>query len=379
MKNNKDLGVDSTAIHGGNRHTNFGEHIFPIFQTATFLFENADQGAKRFAGEDNGYIYSRLGNPTVSLFEKKLALLEEGGVCRAYSTGMGAISSVLLGLLNQGDHLLTESFIYGCTDSLFRNQLSRFGIEVEFMDKGEPEEVEKKLKKNTKVVFLETPSNPTMNVFDIAAISKIVHGCNPKIKVVVDNTFATPIYQKPLKMGADIVIHSCTKYICGHGDSVSGAAVFGKEIEEQLTRAQSDLGTTMSPFDSWLLIRGLKTLPLRMKKHTQNAKKVVEFLKGHNKIENVKYPGFSGMIAFELKGGIKSGKALLDNVKMIGLCVSLGNVDSLIQHPASMTHAIVPKKQREKVGITDGLVRISVGIENAEDIISDLEQALEKA
>lgn len=379
MKNNKDLGVDSMAIHGGNRHTNFGEHIFPIFQTSTFLFENVDEGARRFAGKKEGYIYSRLGNPTVSLFEKKLALLEEGDVCRAYSTGMGAISSVLLGLLNQGDHLLTESFIYGCTDSLFRNQFNRFGIEVEFMDEGGPKEVEKKLKKNTKVVFLETPSNPTMNIFDISAISKIVHNYNPKIKVVVDNTFATPIYQKPLKMGADVAIHSCTKYICGHGDSVSGAAVFGKEIEEQLAHAQSDLGTTMSPFDSWLLIRGLKTLPLRMEKHTQNAKKVAEFLKSHNKIENVKYPGFSGMITFELKGGIKSGKALLDNVKMIGLCVSLGNVDSLIQHPASMTHAIISKEQREKVGITDRLVRLSVGIENVEDIISDLEQALEKA
>lgn len=379
MKNNEDLGVDSVAIHGGNQHTNFGEHIFPIFQTSTFLFENVDEGARRFAGKKEGYIYSRLGNPTVSLFEKKLALLEGGDVCRAYSTGMGAISSVLLGLLNQGDHLLTESFIYGCTDSLFRNHLNRFGIEVEFMDKGGPEEVEKKLKKNTRVVFLETPSNPTMNIFDIAAISKVAHNYNSKIKVVVDNTFATPIYQKPLKMGADVVVHSCTKYICGHGDSVSGAAVFGKELEEWLAHTQSDLGTTMSPFESWLLTRGLKTLPLRMKRHTQNAKKVAEFLKSHSKIENVKYPGFSGMIAFQLKGGIKSGKALLNNVKMIRLCVSLGNVDSLIQHPASMTHAVIPKEQREKVGITDGLVRLSVGIENVEDIISDLEQALRNA
>lgn len=379
MKKSENLGADSIAIHGGNQHTNFGEHIFPIFQTSTFLFKNVDEGARRFAGKEGGYIYSRLGNPTVSVFEKKLALLEEGDICRAYSTGMGAISSVLLGLLNHGDHLLTESFIYGCTDSLFRNQFNRFGIKVKFMDKGGPEEVENKLKKNTKVVFLETPSNPTMNIFDIAAISKIVHNYNPEIKVVVDNTFATPIYQKPLKMGADVVIHSCTKYICGHGDSVSGAAIFGKGLEKQLTHTQSDLGTTISPFDSWLLTRGLKTLPLRMEKHTKNTKKVAEFLRSHSKIENVKYPGFSGMIAFELKGGIKSGKALLDNVKLIGLCVSLGNVDSLIQHPASMTHAIVPKEQREKVGITDGLVRISVGIENVEDIISDLEQALEKA
>ncbi|MBU2523867.1 aminotransferase class I/II-fold pyridoxal phosphate-dependent enzyme [Patescibacteria group bacterium] len=376
MSENQNFGMDTLAIHGGINHTNFNEHVFPLFQTSTFMFENTEQGARRFAGEETGYIYTRMGNPTVEILEKKLALLEEGAVGRIYPTGMAAISSPLLGFLGAGDHLITESIIYGCTDSLFRKQFERFGIEVSFIDSVDCNQIVDHIKDNTKAVFLETPSNPTMKTCDIKKVCADVKAKNPDIKIVVDNTFATPIYQKPLKMGADIVIHSCTKYINGHGDVVAGAAVFKDKNMADMNHTQLDIGTTVSPFDAWLMIRGVKTLPLRMERHTQNAKKVTEYLKNHEKVDTVAYPGFSGMIAFELKEGVEAGKKLLNSVKMIGLAVSLGNVDSLIQHPASMTHAIIPKEQREKIGITDGLVRLSVGIENVEDIIADLDQAL---
>ncbi|MFH2105242.1 MAG: PLP-dependent aspartate aminotransferase family protein [Parcubacteria group bacterium] len=378
-KNYKDCGVNTKSIHGDrDKHTEIGEHVFPLFQTSTFLFKDVKQGADRFAGKGKGYKYSRLGNPTVDLLAERIALLEEGEVGKIYPTGMAAIGTVLEGLLGAGDHLVIDPVVYGCTDSLVRTILSRFDIEASFVDTSDIEEVRKSLKKNTKVVFLETPANPTLKIVDIKKVAEEAKKYNPEIKVVVDNTFATPIYQQPLKLGADVVVHSCTKYLNGHGDVVAGAAVFGGELEKQLNHIQVDLGTSTSPFDAWLMLRGLKTLPLRMERHTVNAKKVVEFLENHDKIDQINYPGFSGMISFELKDGAAAGEKLLNGVELCGLAVSLGNVDTLICHPASMTHAIIPKEQREKAGITDGLVRLSVGIENVEDIIGDLEQGLEK-
>lgn len=368
-------GMDTLAVHGGNKHTNINEHVFPIFQTSTFIFESVEQGANRFAGKEEGYIYSRLSNPTVDLLRNKLALLEGGESALIYSTGMGAVSSVIFELLGKGDHMVTFNVLYGCTDSLFREYLLKMGIEVTFVNFS-VEEVKNALRENTKVVYLETPSNPTLDTVDIGKVVEIVKSYNPEIKVVVDNTFATPIYQKPLEMGADVVIHSCTKYIGGHGDVVAGAAVFKNDLLKRLDHAQNDIGTSISPFDAWLLIRGLKTLPLRMRKHTENAKAIVEFLKKHEKVEKVMYPGYSGIISFEVRGGIEAGKIVMENVSLMGLAVSLGNVDSLIEHPASMTHAIVPKEEREKIGITDGLVRLSVGIEDSEDLIRDLDHAL---
>ncbi len=377
-RNTTYIGMDSLAIHGSKKHTNFNEHIFPIFQTSTFMFENVDQGARRFAGEEKGGIYTRLGNPNFEALAEKIADLEEGECGLVCSTGMSAISTVMVALLSKGDHLITDPILYGCTDSFFRDVLIRFGIEVSFIDLTDLKLLKETIKSNTKAIFFESIANPTMKVIDTKAVCDIAHNVDPEIKIIVDNTFATPIYHKPLKLGADVVIHSCTKYIGGHGDIVLGAAVFNETLKKQIVHVKNDLGTSPSPFDCWLAVKGIKTLPLRMRQHTENAKKVVEFLKEQKKISKVFYPGFSGMISFELTGGIIAGKTLLNNVKMIGLAVSLGNVDSLISHPASMTHAIVPKEQREKIGITDGLVRLSVGIENVEDIINDLDQALKK-
>ena len=373
------MNLETLAIHGAAQKTEAQEHVYPIYQSSTFVFDNVDQGAARFAGTEDGYIYSRLNNPTVNVLAERLALLEEAKYGRVYGTGMAAITTVLAAVLNAGDHIIMDPVIYGCTNSLMNHVLSRFNIEYSFVDTTNITEVKNNLKKNTKVVFLETPANPTMKEVDIKAVADVVHEHNKDITVVVDNTFATPVYQKPLNEGADVVVHSCTKYINGHGDVVAGAAMFNnKKLVPKIDKVQIDFGTTPSPFDAWLITRGLRTLPIRMERHTKNAKQVVEFLEKNNKIESVYYPGYSGMIAFELNGGVEAGKKMLNSVKLCTLAVSLGNVDTLIQHPASMTHAVVPKETREQAGITDGLVRLSVGIENVQDIISDLEQALNK-
>lgn len=376
------IGIDSLSIHGSNhgskKHTNFNEHIFPIFQTSTFMFEDVDQGARRFAGKENGGIYTRFGNPNFDALAERISATEEGEHGLICSTGMSAISTVMIALLSKGDHLITDNILYGCTDSLFRDVLIRFGVEVSFIDTNDEKLLKQTIKPNTKAIFFESIANPIMKLIDTKNVCDIARNINPEIKIIVDNTFATPVYHKPLKLGADVVVHSCTKYIGGHGDVVLGAIVFNEELKDKIVHVKNDLGTSPSPFDCWLCLRGIKTLPLRMRQHTENAKKVAEFLQKHGKISKVSYPGFSGMISFELTGGFEAGKTLLNNVKMIGLAVSLGNVDSLISHPASMTHAIVPKEQRERIGITDGLVRLSVGIENVEDIIKDLSQALEK-
>ena len=375
---NKKNNLNTLCIHGANKHTEINEHVYPIFQSSTFLFKDVAEGAARFAGTDKGYKYTRLGNPNYDILAKRLTILEEGEFAHIYPTGMAAISTPLEHFLSANDHLIADNMLYGCTDSLLRNIISRFGIEISFIDLANEEEFKKNLKNNTKAIILETPTNPTMKEIDIQSISDIAHNFNEEIKVMVDNTFATPIYQRPIELGADISIHSCTKYINGHGDVVAGAAIFNKKISEKINHTQGDLGTTTSPFDCWLMLRGLKTLPLRMERHTENAKKITEFLKNHPQIDYVKYPGFSGMLCFELKKGVEAGKTLLNNVRLCGLAVSLGNVDTLIQHPASMTHAAVPKEHREKIGLTDGLVRLSVGIEDVDDIIEDLEQALGK-
>lgn len=368
---------ESLVIHGANKHTEIGEHIYPIYQTSTFIAEDTDQAAARFAGEDKGYKYTRLGNPNADLLAERIAMLEQGDVGKVFSTGMAAISTVMLSLLEKGDHMITDPIIYGCTDSLFRGVIKKFGIEVSFVDTSQLDLVRDSLKENTRVVYLETPANPTLKLVDIAGVTKVIKEYNDEIKVVVDNTFATPIYQKPLTMGADVVVHSLTKYLNGHGDVVMGAAVFSKEIEECLAHMHQDLGTTPSPFDCWLALRGLKTLSVRMEKHTTNAKRVVEFLSSHTKVKKVSYPGYAGMITFELNGDKAEIDKFINNLKLFKITVSLGNVDCLVCHPASTTHAVIPQEHREKVGITDSLIRLSVGIENVDDIVDDLEQALE--
>ena len=391
----KKCGLGTTAIHAGTLKNLYGTLAMPIYQTSTFIFDSAEQGGRRFALEEAGYIYTRLGNPTTTVLENKIAALEEGEAAVATSSGMGAISSTLWTVLKAGDHVVTDKTLYGCTFALMCHGLTRFGIEVTFVDTSNLDEVKNAIKENTRVVYLETPANPNLKIVDLEALSKLAHK-NPNTLVIVDNTFATPYMQKPLKLGADIVVHSVTKYINGHGDVIAGLVITNKELADQIrfVGLKDMTGAVLGPQDAYYIIRGMKTFEIRMERHCKNAKKVVEFLNKHPKIERVYYPGlethpgheiakkqmkdFGAMISFELKGGFEAGKTLLNNLKLCSLAVSLGDTETLIQHPASMTHSPYTKEEREAAGITDGLVRLSVGLENVEDIIADLEQGLEK-
>ena len=391
----KKIGLGTTAIHSGTVKNLYGTLAVPIYQTSTFIFDSAEQGGKRFALEEAGYIYTRLGNPTTTVLEEKIAALEEGEAAVAMSSGMGAISSTLWTILKAGDHIVTDKTLYGCTFALMCHGLTRFGVEVSFVDTSNLEEVKNAMKENTRVVYLETPANPNLKIVDLEEISKIAH-TNSNTLVVVDNTFATPYIQKPLKLGVDIVVHSVTKYLNGHGDVIAGLVVTNKTLADQIRfiGLKDMTGAVLGPQDAYYIVRGMKTFEIRMERHCKNAKVVAEFLDKHPKIEKVYYPGlethegynivkkqmkdFGGMISFELKGGYEAGKSLLNNLKLCSLAVSLGDTETLIQHPASMTHSPYTKEEREAAGITDGLVRLSVGLENVEDIIADLEQGLEK-
>ena len=391
----KKCGLGTTAIHAGTLKNLYGTLAMPIYQTSTFIFDSAEQGGRRFALEEAGYIYTRLGNPTTTVLEDKIAALEEGEAAVATSSGMGAISSTLWTVLKAGDHIVTDKTLYGCTFALMCHGLTRFGIDVTFVDTSNLDEVKNAMKENTRVVYLETPANPNLKIVDIEALAKLAH-TNPNTLVIVDNTFATPYMQKPLTLGADIVVHSVTKYINGHGDVIAGLVITNKALADQIrfVGLKDMTGAVLGPQDAYYIIRGMKTFEIRMERHCKNARRVVEFLNNHPKIEKVYYPGlethpgyeiakkqmkdFGAMISFELKGGFEAGKTLLNSLKLCSLAVSLGDTETLIQHPASMTHSPYTKEEREAAGITDGLVRLSVGLENVEDIIADLEQGLEK-
>lgn len=386
-------GIGTMSIHTGNHKNPFGALAVPIYQTSTFVFDSAEQGGKRFALEEEGYIYSRLGNPTTAVFEEKIAALEGGEAAVATSSGIGAITSTLWTLLKAGDHVIADKTLYGCTFAYLNHGVAKFGVEVDFIDTSDLELVRKTMKSNTRVVYLETPANPNMKVVDIKAVAEIAH-TNPNTLVVVDNTFATPFCQRPLELGCDVVVHSVTKYLNGHGDVIAGVVISKKEIIDQvrLVGVKDMTGSVLGPTEAFYIIRGMKTFELRMRRHCENAMKVAEYLEAHDKIEKVYYPGlkshdgyevaskqmdaFGGILAFELKGGFEAGKTLLNNVKMAALAVSLGDAETLTQHPASMTHSPYTKEERLAAGITDGLVRLSVGLENIEDIIADLEYGL---
>ena len=391
----KKLGLGTTAIHAGTLKNLYGTLAMPIYQTSTFIFDSAEQGGKRFALEEAGYIYTRLGNPTTTVLENKIAALEEGEAGIAMSSGMGAISSTLWTVLKAGDHVVTDKTLYGCTFALMNHGLTKFGVEVTFVDTSNLDEVKKAMKENTRVVYLETPANPNLKIVDLEGVCKVAH-TNPNTLVIVDNTFATPYMQKPLKLGVDVVVHSATKYLNGHGDVIAGLVVTNKELANQIrfVGLKDMTGAVLGPQEAYYIIRGLKTFEIRMERHCKNARTIADFLNKHPKVEKVYYPGleshpgyeiakkqmkdFGAMISFELKGGFEAGKTLLNNLKLCSLAVSLGDTETLIQHPASMTHSPYTKEEREAAGITDGLVRLSVGLENVEDIIADLEQGLEK-
>ncbi len=396
MENIKNAKFGTKTVHGGyERDTRTGALTTPIFQTSTFVFDSAEQGGRRFALEEGGYIYSRLGNPTNTQLEEKVALLEGAEACVSTASGIGAITSALWSALKAGDHVVASKTLYGCTYAMFNHGISRYGVEVSFVDASNLEEVKSAMKSNTKVVYLETPANPDLKLIDIKAVSKIAHtveGC----MVFVDNTFCTPYLQRPLELGADVVVHSATKYLNGHGDVVAGFAVGKLDFINQvrLFGIKDMTGSVLSPFDAYLIIRGMKTLQVRMDRHCASAMEVAKFLEGHEKVTLVNYPGLKsfpqyelaqqqmdkpgGMIAFEVKGGLEAGKKFLNSLELCTLAVSLGDCETLIQHPASMTHSPYTPEERAEAGISEGLIRISVGLEDAEDIIADLKQGLDR-
>lgn len=389
----KDLKFNSKLIHAGEIDDQFGSATVPIYQTSTFKFKNADHGARLFNGQEAGYIYTRIANPTIRALEQNIATLENGFDGIAVSSGMAAVTNVFFTILGTGAHMIGTASIYGPSRGVIEQDFSRFGVEYDFLNTSNIEEIKKAIRPNTKLIYLETPSNPTMEVSDIAAISKLAH--EKGIIVAVDNTFATPMLQKPLDFGADIVLHSVTKFINGHADIVGGIVVAkDPEIYKKLRHSMAYIGTNMDPHQAFMVLRGVKTLALRVERSQENAIKVADFLVNHPKVSWVNYPGLKehaqyeliqkqmdgpgSMISFGLKGGLVAGKALMDNVKMILLAVSLGGVECLIQHPASMTHSAVSKENKLAAGITDDLVRFSCGIEDIKDIIADLDQALAK-
>lgn len=393
MKKGK-TGFDTDCIHAGQHPDKlYGGVSVPIFQSSTFAFENAAQGAARFSGQDSGYKYTRLGNPTTAGLEECVAELEGGGLGLATASGMAAVSTVFMAFLGQGIHMVATDSVYGPTRTLAENELSRFGVESTFLDTTDLNAVKKAMKPNTKLVYLETPGNPTLSISDIAACAKIAHA-NGAI-LVVDNTFCSPMLQKPLDLGADIVLHSMTKFLNGHSDVVAGILVArDPKLFAQMKKVLVQMGGTIDPHQAWLVLRGIKTLGMRVRVAQDNAMKLAQDLLKHPAVAWVKYPGlpshpqhelakkqmkgFGAMISFELKGGVEAGRILMDTVKLSTLAVSLGGVETLIQHPASMTHASVGPKGRQAAGISDGLVRFSVGCEDYEDIRDDLVQALDK-
>ncbi|OLO40414.1 methionine gamma-lyase [Alkalihalophilus pseudofirmus] len=386
--------LETEVIHRGYESKSYqGSLTPPLFQSSTFTMESAEQGERRFAGEEEGYIYSRLGNPTVTILEERIAELEGGEAGLAFSSGMAAVSATLFALVRSGDHILVSEGVYGCTYGLLELLKDRFKVDYDLIAMDKEEHIRSYIRPETKVLYVETPINPTMKLVDLQLISKL--GKEKGVKVVVDNTFATPYLQRPILLGADVVVHSATKYISGHGDVVAGLMVGSEEfINEVRMTTQKDIGGIISPFDAWLLIRGLKTLPVRMDRHCSNAIQIANKMKDHPKIKEIIFPGdesFSqvdvvekqmkqagGMISFLVDGGKETAQRLMNELKLIKIAVSLGDAETLIQHPATMTHSVVPEEKKAQMGIGPELLRLSVGLEAWEDIWADIEQALEK-
>lgn len=384
--------IETAVIHEGyDSKQHLGSLAAPIFQTSTFVFDTAEQGERRFAGEEEGYIYSRLGNPTVKALEDRIAVLEGAEAGLAFASGMAAVSAVLLALTKANDHIICSQGLYGCTFGLLKFMKEKYNIDHDFCEMKTADELEAIIRPETTCIYIETPINPTMKMIDLELVAAIAH--KHGIPVVVDNTFSTPYLQKPLDHGCDIVLHSATKYICGHGDVIAGLAAGKQDLISQVAKSTlKDIGGILSPFDAWLLLRGLKTLPVRMDRHSENAERIFQMLKKEPMIDRVYYPGDTehpdylikekqmkqggGLISFEVKGTKADVQRLLNELKLIKIAVSLGDAETLIQHPATMTHAVVPEQSRLEMGITDQLVRLSVGLENWEDLWDDLKRAL---
>jgi methionine-gamma-lyase len=389
----ENAGFMTRQVHAGEFEDPMGSATVPIYQTSTFKFKNADHGAACFSGESDGYIYTRLGNPTIGALEAAVANLEGGFAGLGTASGMGAITTVYLAFLGAGKHIVSHNALYGPARGVMETVFSKFGVEYSYVDTTNLDEVRKAIRPNTAMIYTETPANPTIGITDLKGLAEIAHSID--VPLVVDNTFCSPYLQRPIEHGADVVVHSMTKFINGHADIVAGMIVSASEKYHKIIKpVMTNMGPNMDPHQAYMVHRGLKTLGLRIERAQASAMKIAEYLENHPKVEWVKYPGLKShpqyelakqqmdgpgsMISFELKGGLEAGKKMMDNVKLVLLAVSLGGVESLIQHPASMTHSKISHEKKLEAGITDGLVRFAVGIENVEDILADLEQALDK-
>lgn len=393
MGENK-LRFETNVIHKGYNSLRYeGSLVPPLFQTSTFTFNTAEQGEQRFAGKEPGYIYSRLGNPTVKMLEERVAAIENGEAALAFASGMAAVSAILVALTKAGDHILCSQGVYGCTFGLLNLLKDKYQINHQFSMMETKKQLAKEIQPDTACIYIETPINPTMKLVDLKMVAEVAKEMG--IPVIIDNTFCSPYLQNPIDYGCDIVIHSATKYICGHGDVIGGFAVGKKEFMQKVaTTTQKDIGGVMSPFDAWLILRGLKTLAVRMDRHCDNAWNIFEYLRSHPLIEKIYYPGDTehpdysimkkqmkkpgGLLSFSIKGNKATAQCFMNNLNLIKIAVSLGDAETLIQHPATMTHAVVPEEDRLEMGIEDTLLRLSVGLESWEDIKDDLEQALER-
>jgi len=392
MRNRPDTFATKAIHHGYDPMENEGALTPPLHLTSTFVFETAEAGGEMFAGEREGHIYSRISNPTCDLLERRIAMLEGAEAGLALASGMGAITATMWTLLGPGDEVILDKTLYGCTFSFMQHGLAKFGVTVTHVDLTVPENLTAAISDKTKVVYFETPANPNMRLVDIQAISAVAHAHGAY--VVVDNTYATPYLTQPVKHGADIVLHSATKYLGGHGDVVAGLLVGSAELvsEIRLYGMKDMTGAVMAPFNAMLILRGLKTLELRMDRHCSSAATVASMLEQSHGVQKVWYPGlesfeqhavatrqmsqFGGMIAFELEGGLEAGRAMMNKLQMISRAVSLGDAETLVQHPASMTHSTYTPEERALHGISEGLVRLSIGLEGVDDVIYDLAQAL---
>ena len=389
------FGFSTRAIHHGyDPQDHHGALVPPIYLSATFAFPTAEYGAACFAGEENGHFYTRISNPTLALLESRMATLENGEAAVAFSSGMGAIAATFWTLLRPGDEVIVSQTLYGCTFALLHHGIGEFGIKVRHVDLTDLDALRAALSPSTRMIYCETPANPNLQLVDIAAVAALAHA-QPNITVVVDNTYCTPYLQRPLELGADVVVHSATKYLSGHGDITAGIAVSSHALAQRIRlQGLKDLtGAVMSPQDASLLMRGLKTLSLRMERHCSNALQVAQYLQNHPAVEWVTYPGLpsfpqyelaqrqmklpGGMIAFELKGGLATGKRFMNALELFSRAVSLGDAESLAQHPASMTHSTYTPEERAHHGISEGLVRLSVGLEDIADLLADVTQALD--
>lgn len=386
---------NTDVIHAGQKVDPVtGSHVSPLYQTSTFVLPNFDEAVRLNQNVDQGFVYTRFGSPTVNELENKIAILEHAEAALALSSGLGAISTAVISQVKAGDHIIFGDVIYGCSFALFTKILPKFNVEYSIVDTTDVNAIKNAIKPNTKVIYVETPANPTLKISDIEVISSMAHE-HEGIKVVVDSTFASPYLQNPLDLGADVVVHSATKYLCGHGTVVAGVIASNKEfIDNARMPYLQCFGAVLSPFDAWLIMQGIKTLGIRMERHCENAMKVAKYLEQHPMVDKVYYPGlpshgtheiakkqmrgFGGMMSVDIKGGMDSVRTVMNSVNVISLATSLGNVDSLIQHSPTMSHFDMTPEQRHAVSIFDGQVRISVGIEDVDDLIADLEQALAK-